>query len=266
MTRATPTPPYRVVAVRYGERETKLSEIYYGWSYYNEADAAVRMTYYFWILQPADGNPIVVDSGYSPALSAEKDRPFLCTPADALERLGIDGSDVEHVVVTHLHYDHIGNLDLFPNAEFVVAQSELDFWSSPVAQRPHFAHHADFDGTAFLTRAASEGRVRAVIDELEVAPGIRCVRVGGHSPGQLIVSIDAVGGEVLLASDAAHYYDELERDRPFAVVYDLADFYRAFDTIRGLTAEGQTFVPAHDPLVMERYPRVDGAEFAVQIA
>jgi glyoxylase-like metal-dependent hydrolase (beta-lactamase superfamily II) len=266
MTRAAVAPPYRVVAVRYGERETRLSEVYYGWSYYNEADAPVRMSYYFWILQPADGNPIVVDSGYSPALSAEKDRPFLCTPADALTRLGINGADVEHVVVTHLHYDHIGNLDLFPNAEFVVAQRELDFWSSPVAQRPHFAHHADFDGTAFLTQAASEGRVRPVLDELEVAPGIRCMLVGGHSPGQLIVSIDAVGGEVLLASDAVHYYDEFERDRPFAVVYDLADFYRAFDTIRTLTEAGQTLVPAHDALVMERYPRVPGVDFAVQIA
>ena len=110
---------------------------------------------------------------------------------------------------------------------------------------------------AGLARAAADGRVRVVDEELEVAPGVLAVRVGGHSPGQLVVSVTTTGGGVLLASDAVHYYDELTTERPFAVLSDLADVYRAYDTVRALADGGRALVPGHDPLVMERYPRLE---------
>ena len=185
---------YGVLAVRYAERETTLSEVYYRWPSYGEPDGPLDMTYYFWILEPPEGPRIVVDSGFAPEVGARMGRPCSCEPADALARLGIDGADVQQVVVTHLHYDHIGNLDLFPNAELVVAQRELDFWTDPIAARPHFAEHTDADAVAGLERAAADGRVRAVDEELEVAPGIVALRVGGHSPGQLVLSVCTAGG------------------------------------------------------------------------
>ena len=252
---------YGVTAVRYAQRETTRGEVYYRWASYGEPDGPLSMAYYFWILEPSAGPPIIVDSGFAPEVGARKGRPCSCEPAVALARLGIDGAEVEQVVVTHLHYDHIGNLELFPNAELIVARRELDFWTDPIARRPHFVDHTDTDALARLVRAADAGRVRTVEDELEVAPGVVAVRVGGHSPGQLVVT----AGEVLLTSDAVHYYDELDTERPFAVLADLADVYRAYDTVRAL-ADGRTLVPGHDPLVMERHPARDGGSLAVRIA
>jgi glyoxylase-like metal-dependent hydrolase (beta-lactamase superfamily II) len=248
-----------VLAARYAERETTLSRIYYAWPTYDEPDGPVRMSYYFWILQPSAGSPVIIDTGFDPGLAERMNRPCTITPARMLEKLGIDGEQVEHVVVTHLHYDHIGNLDLFPNAHFVVAQRELDFWSSPVAKRSQFASHADPTGVEQLLQAGVEGRLRPVDHELEVVPGVTVERVGGHSPGQLIVSVTTAGGRVLLASDAVHYYDELELDRPFAVIADLAEAYAAFDVIKEARSAGAVFVPAHDPLVMERHPPAGSA-------
>jgi glyoxylase-like metal-dependent hydrolase (beta-lactamase superfamily II) len=255
----TGTATYRVLAARYAERETTLSRIYYAWPTYDEPDGPVRMSYYFWVLQPPAGPPVIVDTGFDPELADRMNRPWTITPARMLDKLGIDGKQVEQVVVTHLHYDHIGNLDLFPNACFTVAQRELDFWSSPVAQRSQFASHADPRGVDHLLRAGVEGRLRLVDDELEVAAGVTVERVGGHSPGQLIVSVTTADGRVLLASDAVHYYEELERDRPFAVIADLAAAYAAFDVIKEARSDGAVFVPAHDPLVMERHPPADDA-------
>jgi glyoxylase-like metal-dependent hydrolase (beta-lactamase superfamily II) len=265
----TAAPTYEVLAIRYAERDAALSEVYYGWPVYGEPDALIRMTYYFWVLLPPTGAPIVVDSGFDPALAARKGRSCECPPGEALARLGIDPAAVEHVVVTHLHFDHIGNLDLFPNARFVVAQRELDFWGTAVARRLHFAHHTDPGAVGRLLGAARAGRVRAVDDQIEVAPGVIATRVGGHSPGQLVLSIATDGAGVVLASDAVHYYDELAKDRPFAVVADLADAYRAFDTVRALSADGRIFVPAHDPQVMERHPTIATGpvgDLAVRIA
>jgi glyoxylase-like metal-dependent hydrolase (beta-lactamase superfamily II) len=264
----SPSTDHRVIAVRYAERETRLSEVYYGWHVYGEPDEPIPMTYYFWIIQPPSGPPIIVDTGFDPAFAAGLGRRALCPPAEALERLGVDVTAVEQVVVTHLHYDHIGNLDLFVNAEFLVPRKELDFWTTPVARRHHFAHHTDPGAVTWLSDAAARGRVRLVDDEIEVSPGVVATVVGGHSPGQMVVSVDTANGGVLLASDAAHYYDEVAKDRPFAVVADLAEVYTAFDTVRALSAGGRDFVPAHDALVMSRYPQVDRVEagLAVQIA
>jgi glyoxylase-like metal-dependent hydrolase (beta-lactamase superfamily II) len=253
------TETYRVLAARYAERETTLSRIYYAWPTYDEPDGPVRMSYYFWVLQPPVGPPVIVDTGFDPELADQMNRPWTITPAAILDKLGIDGAQVEQVVVTHLHYDHIGNLNLFPNARFTVAECELDFWSGPVAKRSHFAAHADPRGVDHLLRAGAEGRLRLVEHELTVTPGVTVERVGGHSPGQLIVSVATAEGRVLLASDAVHYYDELELDRPFAVIADLAAAYAAFDVINEARSAGAVFVPAHDPLVMERHPPADDA-------
>jgi glyoxylase-like metal-dependent hydrolase (beta-lactamase superfamily II) len=262
-------PDHTVIAARYAERETTLSAVYYGWPVYDEPDEPIRMTYYFWIVQPPDGSPVIVDTGFDPAFAAGLGRRAICPPADLLARLGVDAAGVKQVVVTHLHYDHIGNLAQFPNAQFLVSRRELEFWTSKTARRQHFAHHTDPVAVAWLAEAAEAGRVRYADDEVTVVQqGIVATLVGGHSPGQLVVSISTAGGGVLLASDAVHYYDELAKDRPFAVVADLADAYRAFDTVRALSAGGRDFVPAHDPLVMQRYPPVEGVEagLAVRIA
>jgi glyoxylase-like metal-dependent hydrolase (beta-lactamase superfamily II) len=260
---------YGVVAVRYAERETTLSEAFYRWATYGEPDGPLPMAYYFWLLEPPSGPPVVVDCGFDPPVGARMGRRCLVEPADALARLGVDRAAVRQVILTHLHYDHVGNVDLFPAAQLVVAQRELDFWTSPIARREHFAQHADADAVAAVARAAAEGRVRAVDDALEVAAGIDALVVGGHSPGQLLVSVKAPGDRrVLLASDAVHYEDELRTERPFAVLADLAGVYRAYDTVRALRDAGHAIVAGHDPLVWERHPRLEGpgAEIAVRIA
>jgi len=67
-----------------------------------------------------------------------------------------------------------------------------------------------------------------------VTPGVTAIDVGGHSPGQQILVVDTAAGPVALASDAVHRYEELKRDRPFEIVADLAEMYRAHDLIREL--------------------------------
>lgn len=82
-------------------------------------------------------------------------------------------------------------------------------------------------------------------------------RLGGHTPGQLMVQVNSVVGEVVLASDAAHYYEELEYDRPFNLFTSLPDMYRAYDIVRDLATRPQTRVIAgHDPLVRAMFPEV----------
>lgn len=262
-------PAYEVLAVRYAERETTFGDAYYRWPSYGEPDGPLTMSYYFWVLRdrrdPA-APPLVVDSGFEPERGTRMGRTCLHEPAAALARLGIDPAAVERVIVSHLHYDHIGNLGLFTGARFSVAERELAFWGSdPVAQRPQFAAHTDPDGVAFLARAAAAGRVDTLAGRAEIVPGVVAIEVGGHSPGQLVLEIAGEHGPVLLAGDAVHYFDELRDGRPFGVFSDLAEMYRAYDLVAAGVQSGATLVPGHDPLVMERFEAVDGDGLAVRI-
>lgn len=242
-----------VVAVRYGHRVTTRAESYLNYHLYHEPDANLDIDYFFWVIRDGRGTTLV-DTGFAPHTGARRGRASYTTPAEAVARLGIDPATVTTIVVTHAHWDHTGNLHQFPRAQIVISQAEYDFWTSPMAQRAHFAAHAEPEEIAYLQAAAREGRLTFVEGRHALADGIELVEVGGHTPGQLIVSVITATGTVVLASDAVHFYEEVERDRPFAILADLPGMYRAYDTLAGLASRPDTWLVAgHDPLVRTRF-------------
>jgi glyoxylase-like metal-dependent hydrolase (beta-lactamase superfamily II) len=249
---------WQVIAARYGTLDTTLGEAYHRWPAYGEPDGPARLDYYFWVLR-GEGETILVDTGFHPEAGRRRGRTVLIEPTAAMARLGVTADTVSRVLITHLHYDHTGNLAAFPDAELLVPAVELDFWLGPMGRRGQFAHHTEEADLDLLSTAVDQGRVRSLVGGEEIADGVGVIHLGGHSPGQMAVTTPAA----LLASDAVHFYDELERDRPFAVVADLAEMYEAYDTVREVAGGAAHIVPGHDPAVMDRYPRVE--DFAVEI-
>ena len=131
--------------------------------------------------------------------------------------------------------------------------AEYDFWTGPMGRRGQFAHTTEASELDHVRELREAGRLTLAGRAHQVAPGIELTQVGGHTPGQAVVIVAAAGGPVVLASDAVHYYEELERDRPFSTVANLADMYAAFDQIRELADGGARVVAGHDPLVAERF-------------
>lgn len=254
--------------VRYGTRPTCKSECYYNYRGYHEDDAPMVMDYFFWILRDAD-EVIVIDTGFSHAAALARKRLPVVAPVDALARLDIDPAQVRQLILTHAHYDHAGNLDLYPNAQITMFRREFEFWQSPLGQRPQYLHHADPRDLDYLAKLHGEGRV-TLIDgpQHRFRPGVELFELGGHTPGQMALRIDMPQGPVILASDAVHYYEELELDRPFAVIDSLAAMYLAYERIREWLREpGAVMIPGHDPEVMNRFAPVEPADpsFAVRI-
>jgi glyoxylase-like metal-dependent hydrolase (beta-lactamase superfamily II) len=259
---------YEVFAVRYGTRAGSKAEIYLNHHIYGEPNAPLEMDYYVWVARNAD-RTIVIDTGFGPEGGARRRRTTLTEPAAALGRLGVTAATVPQVIVTHAHYDHIGNLAAFPAAEALIARREFEFWTGPYGRRTQFAWSVEEAEIAHLSEIRRQGRVTLVDSAHDVAPGVEMIPIGGHTPGQAIVLVaTAGGGQAVLASDAVHYYEELELDRPFAFVTDLEAMYRGFDLLSEITAEsGRVLVPGHDPDVMRRFPTCEGpgAELAVRI-
>lgn len=257
-----------VIVVRYGTRQTTKSECYYNFRAYREPDAEITMDYFFWIFRN-DAQVIVIDTGFSPEAAIARKRQPVVKPADALARLGIDPAEVKLLVLTHAHYDHAGNLGLYPNAEIVMSRREFEFWGTDMGKRPQYAHHIDPLDIERIQALADAGRI-TFLDEPRntLIPGIELHELGGHTPGQLALVVEMPEGPVILASDAVHYYDEFEQDRPFAVLDSLADMYKGYEQIREwMQRPGALMIPGHDPDVMNRFAPVDKADpsFAVRI-
>ena len=248
-------PARQVLAVKYGHRVTTRAESYLNFHLYGEPDADLDIDYYFWVIR--DGGVVLVDTGFAPEAGDRRRRAHYATPAQALPELGIDPDDVAAIVITHAHWDHTGNVRQFPRAQLVMTEAEYAFWTSSLAARAQFAAHCEPEEIALLRRARAEGRLTLFTGQHTVAPGVELTEVGGHTPGQLIASVTTQdGGTVVLASDALHFYEEVERDRPFAVLADLPGMYRAYDTLAQLATQPRThLVAGHDPLVRARFTR-----------
>jgi glyoxylase-like metal-dependent hydrolase (beta-lactamase superfamily II) len=261
-------PVWDVLAVRYGTRVTRKSECYLDFASHGEPDAAVGMDYFFYVLRDGE-RTVLVDTGFDPTVGERRGRTTVCPPVEALALLGIRPEEVSLIVVTHLHYDHIGNLAAFPEAELAVHERELAFRLGPDGLRPEHAAVVEADEIAHVVEARAEGRVRVLTGSGPIAPGIDSVCVGGHSPGQLVLVVEGRRGPVVLASDAVHYYEELERRWPFAIVVDVDEMVAGYETVERLAGErGASVVPGHDPLVLDRFPPFADApaELGVRLA
>ncbi|MGI9049291.1 MAG: N-acyl homoserine lactonase family protein [Rubrobacteraceae bacterium] len=257
-------PDYEVYAVRYATRAARSNEHFHG---HDPHDAPMPMDYFVWAVV-SEEHTIVIDVGFSAEVAARRGRHHLRCPTEGLRELGIDSEAVPLVILTHLHYDHIGNLEKFPAATFVVQEEEMKFWTGRYAGRPHFREIVETEDVLHLVRENFAGRLRFVAGSEEIAPGIEVHLTGGHSHGLQVVRVKTVRGSVVLASDATHFYENIEQDRPFSIVADLAQMYGAFDLVRSLADSPGHVVAGHDPLVMERFPpaREELEDMAVRIA
>lgn len=230
-------------------------------------DSPVHFTYSFWVVRH-DAGVLLVDTGFGPEVAARRGISFGRGCAEALRGLGVAPGEVTDVVLTHLHFDHAGGLDALPAARVHLQAADLAFYTGPYMRFGLCSSAVEAADVAAVRRLAGAGRLVRLDGDGEIRPGVRVLRVGGHTPGTQLVEVDGDGGRVVLAADAAHLYANLERRVPFPVLHDVPSSCEAFERLDELAAAGADVVPGHDGAVMSRYPRVPGpaGEYAVRLA
>lgn len=221
----------------------------------------VELVYGLWVL-PTDDGVVLVDTGFDEDVAVRRGIAYHRTPLEALDGVGVAPADVTDVVLTHLHFDHAGRLDDFPAARVHVQRADVEFYTGPAMRFPLCASSTEKADLAALERVRADGRLHLLDGSARVRPGIDLHLVGGHTPGSQVVQVTVGERSVVLASDVAHVYENLERAVPFPVLHDLPGCCEAFETVERLAASGAQVVPGHDGRVMERYPTA-GVPFAV---
>ena len=242
--------PYEIYAIKYGERVgTRGGMLIYG----DPHDAPMAMDYYVWAIRSAE-RTIVIDVGYGREEGERRGRTFLRSPADGLKRIGIDVSKVKDVIITHMHYDHAGNLALFPNARFHIQDEELAYVTGRAMTHKVLRSSFALDDVLEMVRLVYGERVVFHAGNDEIAPGVTVHAIPGHTRGLQAVRVHSDRGWVILASDAAHYYENLEQETPFVTLENMFLMLEGYRKLRALAPTDAHIVPGHDPAVLKRYP------------
>jgi glyoxylase-like metal-dependent hydrolase (beta-lactamase superfamily II) len=242
--------PYQIYALKYAYNDRRAAENFIGG---DPHDRPMPLDYFVWLIR-GNGREIVVDTGFSAAMAAKRKRDHLRCPTEALRALQCDAATVKDVVVTHLHYDHAGNFDLFPQATLHLQEREMHYATGKYMCHECFRGAFEVEDVVGMVREVYEGRVRFHDGDVELFPGISLHLIGGHTMGLQVVRVATRRGWVVLASDASHFYANMEQVRPFPIVWSVADMVDGYSKLRALADSPAHIVPGHDPLVMQRYP------------
>lgn len=235
---------YDVHAVRFATSTSTRRQVYVNFDWHGAPDETFQGEFYFWVITGGD-RVMLLDTGFTEPVARSHRFTLLASVQEGLHALGLSPGDVDSIFMSHLHFDHTGSLELFPNAEIVVQGAEIDFWSSAMARRTLFAATAEWPYLEQLARADSEGRVRRIHGDTTVAEGIETLALPGHTVGQQGLRVQTAERRIILAGDSVHFFDELRNDWPFLAFDSLSAMYATYDRLRALEAGGDVLVPGH---------------------
>lgn len=245
-------PVYEIYALRYASMARTRGDNFISGA--DPHDGAMPMDFYVWLIRSPQ-RTVLVDTGFNEAAARVRGRKLIRCPIEALGSLRVSGQEIEDVVLTHLHYDHAGNLDKLPNARFHLQDAEMEYATGRCMCHSPLRHAYSVDDVVQLVRSVYADRVKFHEGDAQLAPGIQLMKIGGHTKGLQAVRVHTARGWVVLASDASHYYENMQQGKPFPIVHNVANMLAGFERLANECDSADHVVPGHDPLVLARYPR-----------
>ena len=243
---------YEVYALKYGERDTTACQFFYR----EHRHEPLTLHYFVWVITGGP-YPVLVDTGFGDDDAQARGIKNYVSPSEVVERFGIKPDAVPVCVISHLHYDHWAGHTLFPKAQFWIQRDEVAFWTGKYASQPAFRASANVPALSNLVTLNYDNRIKVVEGDHDVLPGIRVHKVGGHTAGLQIVSVQTARGPVILTSDASHFYHNIETRQPVQIITSLPEMVQAFETIHALAGATKLIVAGHDPQVAERFKQIE---------
>ena len=252
---AKPSPAYEVFAVRFAHVPYALSSLVAG----AEKGPQVDIAFTVWpIRDTTTGRVLLVDAGFYRDKFVQRWKPQdYSRPSEALQSgLGIAADKVTDIIITHSHWDHADGADLFPNATIWIQKDEYEYYLDD-AGKVRNSGGVDADDASMFATLKAAGRVKLVDgDNQEIAPGIRVYTGGKHTFASQYVGVTTRDGTVIIASDNAYLYKNLEERLPIAQTLDRQMNLDAQTRMLQLAGSSERVIPGHDPAVFSRFPTV----------
>ncbi|WP_366655251.1 N-acyl homoserine lactonase family protein [Fodinicurvata sp. EGI_FJ10296] len=246
----TALPQFDIYAVRYGFCKRTHAECFL---HSDSHDVPRQLDYFVWLVVGGD-RAILVDTGFSAETAKARGRTFLQCPIEAVGKLGWPAEKLTDIAITHLHYDHAGNLARVPDVPIHIQEAELAFATSPAMRHRLVNAPFNVDDVCEMVRRTYRDRLRFHRGDSEICPGVELKLVGGHSRGLQFLRVHTRHGWMVLASDAAHFYDTFTERHPFPIVVDMVQTLDGYERLAAAADDPGLIIPGHDPDVLTRFP------------
>ena len=225
------------------------------------ADSTRRtpLAFTVWLVQGGD-RVVLMDAGFYRKKFIDRWKPEnYARPSEVLDANGIKAEAVTDIVISHIHWDHLDGADLFPRARIWLQRAEFEHYtndSGAVLDRA-----IDPVDAKMLASLRAAGRVRLIDgDSVTIMPGITVYTGGKHTFASQYATVqsrlaDGHIGTIVLASDNAYLYENLEQHRPITQSLDTLSNLRAQERMRHLASDPRLIVPGHDVEVFVRFPK-----------
>lgn len=208
-----------------------------------------------WLIEGED-KTILIDTGLGDcdevmAMQGQYGIDYIATKSKdeeivtALAQKGLKPEDIDLVALTHLHFDHIGNNELFTKARFVVQKDEVPFLVSP----PPFATFYYREWQHKLTSISD--RLDTIEGNYRLSKNVELVKVGGHAAGQMVVMVNTALGKVCIGSDFYYNYTNIDRSWPMGPLWNVQQW---IDNDRWVKSNCDIILPNHDFALFNRFP------------
>jgi glyoxylase-like metal-dependent hydrolase (beta-lactamase superfamily II) len=175
-------------------------------------DGVVDLPFSFMLARQGD-RKVLVDTGFmqdeeSSGFSRKFGIPYWISPVRMLGELGVKAEEITDIVITHAHFDHMGSIAQYPNANIFIQKSELLTWYEAIALPRRFGYMTaiiDPDNLRTALEASIEHRVTLIDgDKDNILPGIHARLGPGHTPGHQFVIVETARGRLVVSGDCVY--------------------------------------------------------------
>jgi len=203
----------------------------------------IELVNYVWYIEGTTEN-MLVDAGGDSAISQKLGRyPKDIQPLDSsLKSFGISFEEIDLIILTHLHYDHVAQASRFPNAKFVVQAEELAF-----AQNPH-----PIFSMGYIKELFEDLKFEIVDGDAQICEGISVIKTPGHTPGGQSVSITTDQG-ISIIPGLCTVRENFEPPEPICKTQPViipglhTNVFEAYENMVKLKEAADILLPCHDP-------------------
>jgi glyoxylase-like metal-dependent hydrolase (beta-lactamase superfamily II) len=246
-------PVYEVYAISYGViTDFAVSSLVAGAEPSRKTDIQMMV----WLLKGPAGRNILVDSGfYRDKYLKEWAIKDYVKPSEALARVGLRPEAITDIIITHMHWDHAGSVELFPKARVWIQKDEYSYYTGEAWQNRSTHGGIDPDDVMALVKLNTLGRVTFVDgDGQEPIIGVKFYTGGRHTFASQYVGVNTAAGTVVIASDNLYLYENLEKRAAIAQTLDAESNLKAQDRMKQIASSPKLIVPGHDPAVFTKFP------------
>lgn len=205
-----------------------------------------------WLLR-SPGRRVLVDAGFYRQKFLDSWKPAdFARPSEAVARAGVPADSITDIIISHIHWDHMDGIDLFPNARIWIQRDEYGYYVREDGTPAHAA--IDSLDAAMIAGLMKAGRVTLVDgDAKEILPGLTVYTGGKHTFASQYVGVRMAKGTAVVASDNVYLYENLDKHLPIAQTLDATSNLAAQERMKKIATSPRLIVPGHDPAVFQRF-------------